>query len=131
MKNLWQQMREYVPMAAVLLLCMIIVPTAQASTNNNGGASTTSTAATVSEQTNSQSAVTAVAGDTNPAKAKQKVITKPPEKSMLDTEVLASPMAYFKNAFSSEEDSADSASNTNVVMLAVKALIATLLSTIM
>ncbi len=124
-------MREYVPVAAVLLLCMVVVPTAQASTNNNGGSSTTAAATTVSEHTNSQSTVTAVIGDTNSAKARQKVSNKPPEKSMLDTEVLASPVAYFKNAFSSEEDSADAASSPNVVMHAVKALIAMMLSTIM
>lgn len=122
MKNLWQQMREYLPMAAVLLLCMIIVPTAQAGTGNSGGAATTQQAT---------AAVAAISDDTNPEKAKQKVSTKPRERSILDTEVLESPMAYFKNAFSSEEDSSDAASSSSALMIAVKALVATLLSTIM
>ena len=125
MKILWQQLRDYVPVAAVLLLCIVVVPTAQASTNNNGGASTTAT----TQQTGSQSTV--VANDTNPAKGKQKVSNKPHEKSILDTEVLASPVEYFRSAFSSEEDSSDAAPSSNAVMLTVKALVATLLSTIM
>lgn len=127
MKNLWQQLRDYVPVAAVLLLCMIIVPTAQAGAFDNSGAATTATA----QQTNGQSTATAVAGDTNPAKDKPKVSTRPREKSVLDAEVLESPMAYFRNAFSSEEDDSDAASSSGAIMITVKALIATLLSTIM
>lgn len=126
MKNLWQQMREYLPMAAVLLLCMIIVPAAQASTGNNGGAATAT-----AQQAVVPSAAAVVSDDTDTAKARQKVSTKPREKSILDTEVLESPMAYFRNAFFSEEDSADSSSSSGAIMITVKALVATLLSTIM
>lgn len=127
MKNLWQSVREYVPMAAVLLLCLVIVPTAQANTNNNGGNTTTTT----QQATTQSSAGAAVTDNTDPVKGKQKVSTRPREKSILDSEVLESPMAYFRNAFSSEEDSADAAPSSGAVMTAVKALVATLLSTIM
>ncbi|GAB3525852.1 hypothetical protein GCM10027443_00360 [Pontibacter brevis] len=101
---------------------MIIVPTVQASTNNNGG----STAATQQVSTSS-----AVSDDTAPSKAKEKVSTKPREKSILDTEVLESPMAYFKNAFSSDEDDSDAEASSDAITIALKALVATLLSTIM
>lgn len=123
MNNLWQHLREYLPMAAVLLLCMIVVPAAQANTGTNGGATVTASA----QHTNGQTA--AVSND--PAKGKQKASTKPRDKSVLDAEVLESPIGYLKNAFSSEEDSADAAPSSNAVMLTVKALVATLLSTIM
>lgn len=139
MNNLWQHLREYLPMAAVLLLCMIVVPAAQANTGSNGGASTASTEGTGSngsatvtasaQHTNGQSVATAATND--PAKGKQKVSTKPRDKSVLDAEVLESPIGYFKNAFSSEEDSTDAAPSSNAVMLTVKALVAALLSTIM
>lgn len=142
MNNLWQHLREYLPMAAVLLLCMIVVPAAQANTGTNGGASVASVEGTGSnggatvtanaqqtQHTNGQSAATAATND--PAKGKQKVSTKPRDKSVLDAEVLESPIGYLKNAFSSEEDSADAAPSSNAVMLTVKALVATLLSTIM
>lgn len=135
MKNLWHQLHDYLPIAALLLLCMIIVPAAQANTNNTGNTSSTAgtsaTTITTTQQKSSESTATVVAGDTNPANGKQKVNTKPREKSVLDAEVLESPMAYFKNAFSSEEDSAEAAPSSDAVMLTVKALVATLLSTIM
>ncbi len=50
---------------------------------------------------------------------------------MLDAEVLESPIAYLRDAFSGEEDATDAPVNTGAVMLTVKALVATLLSTIM
>jgi hypothetical protein len=127
MKKLWQRVREYMPMAAMLLLCIIIVPAAQANTNNGNSAAAT-------QHTEAQSTTVAVAApdDAPAAKATNpKAANKPCQKSVLDAEVLESPIGYFRNAFSSEEDEADVAPNSGAVMIAVKALVATLLSTIM
>ncbi|MFD3002930.1 hypothetical protein ACFS7Z_21365 [Pontibacter toksunensis] len=136
MNNLWQKLSKYLPIAALVLLCMVVVPAAQANTGSNGGASTASaegmgsnggtTVTANAQQTNGQAAAA-----NDPAKGKQKVTTKPRDKSVLDAEVLESPIGYFKNAFSSEEDSSEAAPSSNAVMLTVKALVATLLSTIM
>jgi hypothetical protein len=126
MKILWQQGRKYMPIAALVLLCMFMVPAAQANTNSNGN----STAST--QHTEAQSSTVAVAAsDEAPAKAKPKAANKPRQKSVLDAEVLESPIEYFRNAFYSEEDEADVAPNSGPVMITVKALVATLLSTIL
>lgn len=128
MSKLWQPFREFLPIAAVILLCMIIVPVAQA--NDNSGATT---AATVAQAAPQSTATTAAAADSpKTTKPKAKVAaTKPRDKSVLDTEVLDSPISYFKHAFSSEEDDASASSNNGAVVITVKALVATLLSTIM
>jgi len=117
MKNLWQRVREFMWMTAVIVLCLAVVPSAQANT-----ASTTTAAQSADAK--------AAAGEGKPQKAKLKT-TKPASKSVLDTEVLDSPIAYFKNAFSSEEDETDVTPSTGAVMVTVKALVATLLSTIL
>lgn len=113
------------PMAAMVLLCMVLVPAAQANTNNNGNSAAT-------QHTEAQQATPVVAPGNAPAtKAKPKAATQPRQKSVLDAEVLESPFEYFRNAFSSEEDEADVAPNSGTVMITVKALVATLLSTIL
>ncbi|MBC5994059.1 hypothetical protein [Pontibacter cellulosilyticus] len=133
MRKLWQPVREFLPIAAILLLCLIVVPVAQANGNGNGNGSNGATTATVQQNTTPATTTTAASAETaKVAKAKPKApATKPQNKSVLDTEVLDSPIGYFKKAFTSEEDEADATANNGAVMITVKALIATLLSTIM
>lgn len=125
MKSLWQQVREFIPMAAIIVLCLAIVPSAQANTNNNGSSTTTAT-----QQTSTRNTASAAPDGTKPSKAKPKA-TKPASKSVLDDEMLANPISYFRDAFSSEEDNADATPSSGAVMMTVKALVATLLSTIL
>ncbi|MFD2246809.1 hypothetical protein [Pontibacter ruber] len=55
----------------------------------------------------------------------------PKQKSVLDAEVLESPISLLKDAFtSSEEDESEVTTQPSTLVLTVKALIATLLSTI-
>lgn len=125
MKNLWQSVREFIPMAAVIVLCLVIVPCAQANTNNKG-----SSTAVATHQTSPQTTVEAAPDGTKTTKAKPKA-TKPASKSVLDDEMLDSPISYFRDAFSSEEDNADATPSSGAVMMTVKALVAVLLSTIL
>ncbi|MCC9165448.1 hypothetical protein [Pontibacter harenae] len=68
---------------------------------------------------------------TNEPKAKSTATTtKPSQKSILDADVLESPMSFLKSAFSEEEDSAESFDHASALVVALKALVATLLSTI-
>ena len=113
-------------MAAIVLLCLLIVPVAQA---NNGNGSNGAAVTTVQQATPATTASAAEASKT--VKKEKAPATKPQNKSVLDTEVLDSPIGYFKKAFASEEDEADAVANNGAVMITVKALIATLLSTIM
>ncbi|WP_439880768.1 hypothetical protein ACSX1A_16635 [Pontibacter sp. MBLB2868] len=128
MTMLWQHVRGFMLLAVIILLSSFAIPAAQANGNGNGSTTTT----TVQPQSTQQSNATAVnAGDQKGTKPKAKVTTKPRNKSVLDAEVLDSPIAYFKNAFTAEEDDSEAAPNSGAVMITVKALIATLLSTIM
>ena len=130
MRKLWQPVQEFLPIAAILLLCLIVVPVAQANGNGNGNNGTST--ATVQQNTTPATTTAASAETTKATKSKAKApATKPQNKSVLDTEVLDSPIGYFKKAFTSEEDEADATANNGAVMITVKALIATLLSTIM
>ena len=127
MTRLWKQVQYYSPMAAIVLLCLLIVPVAQA---NNGNGSNGAAVTTVQQAT--PPATTASAAEASKTVKKEKApATKPQNKSVLDTEVLDSPIGYFRKAFASEEDEADAVANNGAVMITVKALIATLLSTIM
>ncbi len=119
MINLWQHIREFIPMAAVIALCLIVLPTAQATTTRCTTATTQQTTATLS-------------GSGIKKAEPQKDKPKADSKSVLDAEVLASPFTYFRNAFFSEEsEERDVTANPGVLMLAIKALFATLLSTIL
>ena len=77
-----------------------------------------------------------VAEDNGPtSKAAPKAKAKPAaakmrDKSVLDADVLDSPLSYFREAFTPEEEKADS-DTTPAMLNTVKALVATLLSTIM
>jgi hypothetical protein len=127
MTKAWGKVRDLLPMVAILLLCMVIMPTTQAYAETNNG--TSATTQQVMQDATAPQAVTAQG--TTPDKEKPKATTtKPRERSVLDAEVLESPLAYFRDAFSSDGDESDSATGSNAVVVTLKALIATLLSTV-
>ncbi|WP_089318037.1 hypothetical protein [Pontibacter ummariensis] len=114
------------PIVALVLLSILIMPAALANGNNNGNSATVSASAT--PQVSPLATEDTKASKATPA---TKVAPKPKEKSVLDAEVLESPMEYFKKAFSSDEEGgADTAPNSGAAMMTVKALVAMLLSTI-
>lgn len=121
---LWQQVREFIPVAAFVVLCFVSVHSALANIDKNDSAST----ATTTMQTQ-----TAAATDgTRPKEAKSEASSKPPSRSVLDDEMLSSPISYFREAFSSEEDDdTDTAPGSDAVTMTVMALVAALLSTIL
>ncbi|AKD02750.1 hypothetical protein POKO110462_00450 [Pontibacter korlensis] len=122
----WEKVRDFLPMAAVLLLCMLVMPATQAYADNNNGSSATTT--TVQTQVVQPGQETKAGTD----KARPKpTATKPQDKSVLDSDVLESPLAYFRDAFTPEEEDSNDASGAGVIMITIKALIATLLSTVM
>ncbi|PRY14926.1 hypothetical protein CLV24_103165 [Pontibacter ummariensis] len=126
MENLWRRIQEYMPIVALVLLSILIMPAALANGNNNGNSATVSASAT--PQVSPLATEDTKASKATPA---TKVAPKPKEKSVLDAEVLESPMEYFKKAFSSDEEGgADTAPNSGAAMMTVKALVAMLLSTI-
>ncbi|OKL40886.1 hypothetical protein A3841_13650 [Pontibacter flavimaris] len=115
-------------MVAILLLCMVIMPTTQAYAETSNG---TSAAAAQQVMQDAAAPQTVTAQGTTPDKEKPKATTtKPRERSVLDAEVLESPLAYFRDAFSSEGEESDTATGSNAVVVTLKALIATLLSTV-
>ena len=123
MRKLWQQVREFIPVAAFVVLCFVSVHSALANIDKNDSAST----ATTTMQTQ-----TAAATDgTRPKEAKSEASSKPPSRSVLDDEMLSSPISYFREAFSSEEEDADTAPGPDAVTMTVMALVAALLSTIL
>jgi len=115
MLNFRQFIRPLIPVAAVLLLCLTAMPAAEA---NNGSSS--QKAATVEQQ------------DANKQTKQPAATPKPRQKSILDADVLDRPLSFFSNPYTSDEDddSDDMFSHTTTVVVAVKALIASLLSTI-
>ncbi|WP_299758703.1 hypothetical protein [uncultured Pontibacter sp.] len=125
MTETWVKVRDYLPMVAVLLLCMLVMPATQAhAENSNNGSS-----ATTIQQQHVQPTTEQKAAANNPKPKATSV--KPREKSALDAEVLESPLAYFRDAFTSGEDESDTASGAGVVIITLKALVATLLSTVL
>jgi len=116
MFNLRQLIRPLVPVAVVLLLCVFSAPEAQA--NNGSTPASTQTTTPVTRQQDTKKA--------------QPTPKKPVQKSVFDAEVLESPLSYFKNAFSPDEDddSSDLTSHSSTIVITIKALVASLLSTI-
>ncbi|RIJ37569.1 hypothetical protein [Pontibacter oryzae] len=128
----WGQVRELTFMAAIVLLCLLVIPVAQAHAEVLPASINGTTAVTATTQQNNatlQQASEQKGQDTPKPKAKPS--TKPRDKSVLDTEVLESPLAYFRDAFGSEEEDSDSSAKSGAVMITLKALMATLLSTVM
>lgn len=123
MTKSWVKVREYLPIVAVLLLCMLVIPATQAhAENSNNGSS-----ATTIQQQHVQPTTEQKADNPKP----KATSVKPRKKSALDAEVLESPLAYFRDAFTSEEDETDTASGAGIVVITLKALVATLLSTVL
>jgi hypothetical protein len=104
--------------SAIMLLGILTGPHAAELQN---GSVTAHTAATPTANTSSATATTDVAA--SPAPQKQ-------QKSVLDDEALESPLSYFKDAASPEEEDTEMAVRSGMIMQALKALVATLLSTI-
>ncbi|MDX5423340.1 MAG: hypothetical protein LPK14_13880 [Hymenobacteraceae bacterium] len=102
-----------------MLFSVLTVPVAKANT----GAAT--------QQSTAQAASVSGTDDQKAAKTTTKAAIKPRDKSVLDDDVLESPLAYLRNAFTPEEEGSDTSVNPGALMITVKALIATLLSTIM
>ncbi|NEM96442.1 hypothetical protein [Pontibacter burrus] len=96
-----------------------------ANNNANNGATATQT------QNQQTTVPTATVSSTDPAKAKVKATgVRSRDKSVLDAERLDSPLSYFKEAFT-PEDERSSSDMMPAMVSTVKALIATLLSTVM
>lgn len=109
--------RPLLPIAAVILLCVTAAPDAHA---NNGPAVTSAQTTEASANTNDQQ-------DNKQPKATQ----KPSQKSIFDADVLERPLSYFRNSFSTEDEEEDDLlSHSNTVIITIKALLASLLSTI-
>lgn len=121
MLNLMQFIRPLLPVTVVLLLCVTNVSTAEA----NNGASSASAQKTTT--------IAPVAADQQDNKQPKAVPQKPSQKSVLDADMLERPLSFFKNSFSPEEEDDDNDamfSHSTTIVIAVKALIASLLSTI-
>ena len=110
-------MRLIIPVAIIALLLSLPCPAVEA---HNG---TATTQATVTSEDNGTSAKAATKTKAKPVTAKAR------DKSVLDADVLDSPLSYFKEAFTSEED--NNSSDSPTVVNTVKALVATLLSTVL
>lgn len=117
MRNIWQQMRVLLPVAAIALLLSFSLPLASA---HNGAVTTQTT--TVNEDQNTTTKTTKVKAKPATAKAR--------DKSVLDADILESPLSYFKEAFTPDEEDKDNEDNTATMVNTVKALVATLLSTV-
>jgi len=137
MINLRQRVRALTAMIAILLLCMAQAPVTMASTNATAAAQATASTSPqvnattqIDPATHQANAKVASANAPAAAKPKSKAVTKPREKSILDADVLDSPMSYLRDAFSTEGEDADIPVRSGAVTVAVKALVASLLSTI-
>ena len=121
MFNLRHLIRPFLPIAAVALLCLTAAPDAHANTGSSSSVTPTQTTEATTGSKESQ--------DSKSPKAAQ----KPSQKSIFDADVLERPLSYFKNSFSSDNDNDDDddmLSHGNTVIIAIKALLASLLSTI-
>lgn len=120
----WKSLSVTAGLATILLLGVTTTP--NAADLNNGEA--TAQATTVE-------ATAVVAPDTNAAATTDdaKPSTPKKQKSVLDADVLESPLSFFKDlsSGSEEEESSDMTVKSSTIVLALKALAATLLSTIM
>lgn len=123
-----QQHYKALVLPIIFVLCsFVVVPVSYVSTNGNEGVSSTSL------KPNSHNTLGSKSKNPQSPNPKAKTAIKPRDKSVLDAEVLASPIAYLKNALSPEEEekSESDAGSGDTIVIAVKALVATLLSTIL
>ncbi|WP_299990071.1 hypothetical protein [uncultured Pontibacter sp.] len=114
----WKSLSVTTGLATLLLLGVTATPNAA---HLNNGNSTAEATTVIAPNTNSPAATNA----TEPATPKK-------QKSVLDADALDSPFSFFKDlSGSDEDDSSDVTVKSSTVILALKALAATLLSTIM
>lgn len=118
MKNVYQQLRFI--FAAAIVVMLLSLPCPEVLANNGPNTTTQSSTAAADNDTTTKSA--------SKTKAKSST-TRVKDKSVLDAEVLDSPLAYFKEAFTPEDENNDSDAAPALVNT-VKALVATLLSTV-
>jgi hypothetical protein len=109
----WKSISVTASLAALMLLGTTMPNAAQL---QNGNAPT-------------QTTVVAEAPATNTAASKPAAPKK--QKSVLDADVLESPFSFFKDMSGSDEDESEVNVKPSAVVLALKALAATLLSTVM
>lgn len=116
MSKLKHFIRLIVPVATVVLLCVSTAPDAQANNGTNvSSAHKAETPATTTQNSKKPDATT----------------QKQHPKSVFDADVLERPLSFFKDSYSSEDDDNEYASHTSTIFNAIKALIASLLSTIL
>ncbi|PVY40404.1 hypothetical protein [Pontibacter virosus] len=116
----WKSLSVTAGLATILLLGVTIAPNAA---GLNNGKTTSEAAAVVAPDTNTATAATT--DGTKPSAPKK-------QKSVLDDDVLESPFSFFKElASGSDDEESDVTVKSSTVVLALKALAATLLSTIM
>jgi hypothetical protein len=111
----WKTISVSASLAALLLVGVATTPGADQLQN---GVATSQT--TVASSTNVAAQTTTTNAD-----------TQKKHKSVLDADVLENPFSFFKDAATSDEDESDLNVKPSTVILALKALAATLLSTIM
>jgi predicted phage gp36 major capsid-like protein len=118
----WQSVSVTTVLSAALLLGITAAPYAA---NLNNGKATTETHVVVEAPV--QTTTPTTTGNTaKPAEAPKK------QKSVFDADALQSPFSFLKDAVGgSDEEDKDVAAKSSMVVLALKALAATLLSTIM
>ena len=116
----WKTTSAIVSLSAIMLLGLVTAP--HAAELHNGCAAnqaavepTKAPVATVSADN--------TANTTSPAQEKK-------QKSVLDAEALESPLSLFKDITSSDEEESEMSVKPGVMVMALKALVATLLSTI-
>ncbi|MCP2043052.1 hypothetical protein [Pontibacter sp. HSC-36F09] len=117
----WKSLSVTAGLATILLLGVTTTP--NAADLNNGEATTIEATAAVAPDTN----VTVSTDEAKPETPKK-------QKSVLDADMLESPLSFFKDLSSGseeEEESSDLTVRSSTIVLALKALAATLLSTIM
>lgn len=117
----WKSVSVTTVLSAALLLGVTAAPYAA---NLNNGKATAETHALAPASTQG-GASTNTGNTTKPAEAPKK------QKSVFDADALQSPLSFLKDATSSDEEDNDIAAKSSMVVLALKALAATLLSTIM
>lgn len=118
MRKLCNSISVTASLAALLLFGAATAPGAAELQNGNASAQTTAVATTDASVANS-----------NASTAKSDTPKK--QKSILDADVLESPLSFFKDLSASDDDDSEVNVKPSAIVLALKALAATLLSTIM
>lgn len=116
----WKTVSVAASLSAFMLLGVATTP--HAAELHDG----TATSQAIVEQKTNEASATASTKTATAQPATQKK-----QKSVLDAEALESPFSFFTDMSSSEEDESEVSAKSSAMVLALKALAATLLSTIM